>query len=51
MNHFLEKVLKNFHYLSVNHDLKQAKEFLELKSSIILYKEKMNQSIQKSYKK
>jgi len=46
---FLRKSIKEFHYLSVNHDLKQAKEFLELKSSIILYKEKMQ--IQKSYKK
>ena len=48
---FLRKSIKDFHYLSVNHDLKQVKELLELKSSIILYKEKMNQSIQKSYKK
>ena len=48
---FLRKSIKDFHYLSVNHDLKQVKEFLELKSSIILYKEKMNQSVQKSYKK
>ena len=48
---FLRKNVKEFHYLSVNHDLKQVKEFLELKSSIILYKEKMNQSVQKSYKK
>ena len=44
---FLRKSIKEFHYLSVNHDLKQQKEFLELKSSINLYKEKM----QKSYKK
>ena len=46
---FLRKSIKEFHYLSVNHDLKQQKEFLELKSSINLYKEKMR--IQKSYKK
>ena len=46
---FLRKSIKEFHYLSVNHDLKQQKEFLELKSSINLYKEKMQ--IQKSYKK
>ena len=31
---FLRKSIKEFHYLSVNHDLKQAKEFLELKSSM-----------------
>ena len=30
---FLRKSIKEFHYLSVNHDLKQQKEFLELKSS------------------
>ena len=46
---FLRKSIKEFHYLSVNHDLKQQKEFLELKSSINLYKVKMQ--IQKSYKK
>ena len=44
---FLRKSIKEFHYLSVNHDLKQEKEFLEMKSSIISYKEKM----QKNYKK
>ena len=47
---FLRKSIKEFHYLSVNHDLKQQKEFLELKSSIILYKEKMNQSSKKVIK-
>ena len=46
---FLRKSIKDFHYLSVNHDLKEDKEFIELKSSIKLFKEKLNQSTQKSY--
>ena len=46
---FLRKNIKDFHYLSVNHDLKEDKEFIELKSSIKLFKEKLNQSTQKSY--
>ena len=48
---FLRKNIKEFHYLSVNHDLKQDKEFLALKSSIQLYNQNVNENIQKSYKK
>jgi hypothetical protein len=49
---FLRKNIKEFHYLSVNHDLKQQKEFLELKSSIKLFQEKMNnQSTQNNYQR
>ena len=48
---FLRKNIKDFHYLSVNHDLKEDKEFIELKSSIKIYKEKMNESVRKSYKR
>jgi len=44
---FLRKDIKEFHYLNVNHDLKQEKEFLELKSSIKLYKERISKSYQK----
>ena len=48
---FLRKNIKEFHYLNVNHDLKQDKEFLALKSSIQLYNQNVNENIQKSYKK
>jgi hypothetical protein len=48
---FLRKKIKEFHYLSVEHDLKQAEEFLALKSSIIVYNKKMNKSNLKTYKK
>ena len=48
---FLRKNIKEFHYLSVDHDLKQAEEFLALKSSIIAYNKKMNKSDLKTYKK
>ena len=48
---FLRKNIKEFHYLSVNHDLKQDKEFLALKSSIQLYNQNVNENIQKCYKK
>ena len=48
---FLRKSIKEFHYLSVNHDLKEDKQFIELKSSIKIYKEKMNESVRKSYKR
>ena len=46
---FLRKNIKDFHYLSVNHDLKEDKQFIELKSSIKLFKEKLNKSIQKNH--
>ena len=48
---FLRKNIKEFHYLSVNHDLKQEKEFLALKSSIKLFQEKMNQSAPNNYQR
>ena len=37
--------------MSVNHDLKQDKEFLALKSSIKLFQEKMNQSAPNNYQR
>ena len=42
---FLRKNIKEFHYLNVNHDLKQDKEFLALKSSIMKTFKKIIKSI------
>ena len=48
---FLKKDIKEFHYLSVNHDLKQDKEFIEFKSSIKMYTEQVNKNNQPNYKR